>query len=47
MIIGCTAGVYGLFHIGHLNLLKNAEGMCDKGWPAFCLQRPIDDMERP
>jgi len=30
MVVGYTTGVFDLFHIGHVRILRNARAMCDR-----------------
>ena len=30
MVVGYTTGVFDLFHVGHVRILKNSKSLCDK-----------------
>ncbi len=41
-IVGFTLGCFDILHVGHLNLLRNAKGMCDKLIVGVCSDEYID-----
>lgn len=45
-IIGFTLGCFDMLHIGHINLLKNSKGLCDKLIVGVCSDEYIDSNKR-
>ena len=41
-VIGFTLGCFDVLHVGHINLLRNAKGLCDKLVVGVCSDAYID-----